>query len=78
MTRPRRVVCPNCGALVAPEDLGSWETSARTWGGPAEYTYGCIQCAPAAGRDDEDEAYERAAERARGNDFEDTDGKDWT
>lgn len=23
-------------------------------------------------------AYERAAARARGNDFEDTDGKDWT
>lgn len=26
----------------------------------------------------EDEAYERAAARARSNDFEDTDGKDWT
>lgn len=27
---------------------------------------------------DEDPAYERAATRARGNDFEDTGGKDWT
>ena len=29
-------------------------------------------------QDDRDEAYERAAARARANDFEDTDGKDWT
>jgi hypothetical protein len=28
--------------------------------------------------EDRDDDYERAAERARGNDFEDTDGKDWT
>lgn len=33
---------------------------------------------PAPEWDDRDEAYERAAARARANDFEDTDGKDWT
>jgi len=31
-----------------------------------------------AARDAWDEAYERAAARARDNDFEETDGRDWT
>lgn len=29
-------------------------------------------------RDDRDDEYERAAARARANDFEETDGYDWT
>jgi hypothetical protein len=36
----------------------------------------CPQCSGAD--DDRDEAYERAAARARNNDFADTGGKDWT
>lgn len=35
----------------------------------------CPQC---AAPDERDEAYERAAARARNNDFADTSGKDWT
>ena len=42
----------------------------------------CLVCEEARdeslANDVRDEAYERAARRARANDFEDTDGKDWT
>jgi hypothetical protein len=37
----------------------------------------CPECAERADERD-DEAYERAAARARNNDFADTGGKDWT
>ena len=38
----------------------------------------CPKCADELADLDRDPAYERAAARARSNDFEDTDGRDWT
>ena len=42
----------------------------------------CARCAEAREREEfdgpRDDAYERAAARARSNDFEETGGKDWT
>jgi hypothetical protein len=37
-----------------------------------------VMCPDCAGMDERDDAYERAAARARNNDFADTGGKDWT
>lgn len=39
---------------------------------------GLIHCPQCCEPDERDEAYERAAARARNNDFADTGGKDWT
>ena len=45
----------------------------------AEEKRGRLFCADClAAEDDRDEDYERAASRARSNDFADTDGRDWT
>ena len=38
----------------------------------------CQTCLDELADQDRDPAYERAAARARSNDFEDTDGRDWT
>ena len=38
----------------------------------------CQTCLDELAELDRDPAYERAAARARSNDFEDTDGRDWT
>ena len=38
----------------------------------------CQTCLDDLAEQDRDPAYDRAAARARSNDFEDTDGRDWT
>lgn len=40
--------------------------------------HGDLHCPQCCDPDERDEAYERAAARARNNDFADTGGKDWT
>jgi hypothetical protein len=54
--------CPECGAPLCFE------------GGEGMCKADCGWVAP----EERDADYERAASRARGNDFEDTGGRDWT
>lgn len=67
--------CPYC---TAP---GSEREEGRSKDG-VDYETTTVLCNACAEQDDapddRDEAYERAASRARSNDFKDTGGKDWT
>jgi hypothetical protein len=59
--------CRGCGAQAAdPNTADRW------------YCPDCLDAGADVEEDTRDEAYERAAHRARGNDFRDTGGKDWT
>jgi hypothetical protein len=53
----------------------SLEFSAPDW---HEDDDGLIHCPQCCQPEERDEAYERAAAKARNNDFADTGGKDWT
>ena len=53
----------------------SLDVYASGWRLDDDEQFWCPQCAEP---DERDEAYERAAARARNNDFADTGGKDWT
>lgn len=67
--------CETCPARVPTSDLQPVLEAAATHGSPAQYAMACPKC---RGEDDRDEDYERAASRARSNDFARTGGKDWT
>ena len=70
---PEAPICPGCGSTL---------TDRTTVDGRPSY---CDVCDREVGEeeeakpaDDRDPVYERAAARARGNDFKDTGGRDWT
>jgi len=68
--------CQKCGARVRAKILQPVQTARATHSSPAESEMWCPECRSEP--DERDEAYERAAARARNNDFADTGGKDWT
>lgn len=72
--------CQDCMRDICPEHAEPDTTTEPDLDAPP--TCICVECWKENHEDnggpDIDEDYERAAEAARGNDFEDTDGKDWT
>lgn len=68
------MICDRCDKEA--DELFDVQTMRATYSSPAEYEGWCRNCCEhGAGADD---PHERAAARARSNDFERTDGKDWT
>lgn len=77
------LLCPDCLETYAECEVcvrhrpGVRTISSDAWIYGTDRTTACGECT-ASPYDDRDEEYERAAARARSNDFADTDGKDWT
>lgn len=67
--------CAHCGRNVPESELGDVRTMAATHLSPAESERWCARCRQ--NWPDWDD-HDREAARARGNDFERTNGREWT
>jgi hypothetical protein len=65
-------LCDHCGRYVG--ELFDVQTTEADMSGPAQIEEWCAGCCG----HEVDAEYERAVERARGNNFERTNGRDWT